>query len=139
MCIRDSDYVETFVGVSGQKEGLKQVPDGKFLPPFELNCAEQHLRESVAKVYPKRVITPGRVANLSVYDPEVHKGTRGQCQTRARCVRGCPFGAYFSSLSATLPVADATGNLTVRPNSICLLYTSPSPRDATLSRMPSSA
>ena len=112
------DYVETFVGVSGQKEGLKQVPDGKFLPPFELNCAEQHLRESVAKVYPKRVITPGRVANLSVYDPEVHKGTRGQCQTRARCVRGCPFGAYFSSLSATLPVADATGNLTVRPNSI---------------------
>ena len=112
------DYVETFVGVSGQKEGLKQVPDGKFLKPFELNCAEQHLRESVAKVYPGRVVTPGRVANLSEYNPDVHKGTRGQCQTRARCVRGCPYGAYFSSLSATLPVADATGNLTMRPNSI---------------------
>lgn len=112
------DYVETFVGVSGQKEGLKQVPDGQFLPPFPLNCAEQHLRESVAKKYPLRVVTPGRVANLSQYNPEVHKGTRGQCQTRARCVRGCPYGAYFSSLSATLPVAAETGNLTIRANSI---------------------
>ena len=112
------DYVETFVGISGQKEGLKQVPDGKFLPPFPLNCAEQHLRESVAKLYPERVVTPGRVANLSQYDPEIHKGTRGQCQSRARCVRGCPYGAYFSSLSATLPVAAETGNLTLRPDSI---------------------
>ncbi len=112
------DYVETFVGVSGQKEGLKQVPDGKFLPPFPLNCAEQHMREAVAKVYPSRVVTPGRVANLSQYDPAVHKGSRGQCQTRNRCVRGCPYGAYFSSLSATLPVAEETGNLTIRPNSI---------------------
>ncbi len=112
------DYVETFVGVSGQKEGLKQVPDGKFLPPFPLNCAEQHLREAVAKVYPGRVITPGRVANLSEYNPEVHKGTRGQCQTRDRCVRGCPYGAYYSSLSASLPVAEATGNLTLRPDSV---------------------
>lgn len=112
------DYVETFVGVSGQKEGLKQVPDGKFLPPFPLNCAEQHLRESVAKAYPGRVVTPGRVANLSEYNPEVHKGTRGQCQTRDRCVRGCPFGAYYSSLSASLPVAEATGNLTLRADSV---------------------
>ncbi|GJM32398.1 MAG: GMC family oxidoreductase [Saprospiraceae bacterium] len=112
------DYAETFVGVSGQKEGLKQVPDGKFLPPFPLNCAEQHMREAVAKVYPERVVTPGRVANLSEYNPEVHKGTRGQCQTRDRCVRGCPFGGYFSSLSATLPVAEATGNLNIRPDSV---------------------
>ena len=59
------DYVETFVGVSGQKEGLKQVPDGKFLAPFPLNCAEQHMRESIQKVYPERLVTPGRVANLS--------------------------------------------------------------------------
>ena len=112
------DYVETFVGVSGQKEGLKQVPDGKFLPPFELNCAEQHLRESVAKKFPGRVVTPGRVANLTAYDPKVHKGTRGQCQSRGRCVRGCPYGAYFSSLSATLPVAAETGNMTIRANSV---------------------
>ena len=112
------DYAETFVGVSGQAEGLKQVPDGNFLPPFPLNCAEQHMREAVAKVYPLRVVTPGRIANLTQYNPEVHKGTRGQCQTRNRCVRGCPYGAYFSSLSATLPVAEATGNLTIRPDSI---------------------
>ncbi len=112
------NYVETFVGVSGQKEGLKQVPDGVFLPPFKLNCAEQHMREAVAKKYPKRVITPGRVANLTEYKPDIHKGKRGQCQTRNRCVRGCPYGAYFSSLSATLPVAEETGNLWMRPNSV---------------------
>lgn len=112
------DYVETFVGVSGQKEGLKQVPDGVFLPPFELNCAEQHLRESVAGMYPGRVVTPGRVANLTKYDPKVHLGTRGQCQSRNRCWRGCPYGAYFSSLSATIPVAQETGNLTIREHSI---------------------
>lgn len=112
------DYVETFVGVSGQKEGLPQIPDGKFLPPFELNCVEQHLRESVGKAYPGRVITPGRVAHLTAYDPDVHKGTRSQCQSRNRCVRGCPFGGYFSSLSSTIPVAMETGNLTIRPDSI---------------------
>ena len=112
------DYAETFVGVSGQAEGLHQVPDGKFLPPFDLNCVEQHFRKSVRARYPERVITPGRIANLSVYDPEVHKGTRGQCQTRDRCVRGCPYGAYYSSVSASLPVAAATGNLTIRPDSI---------------------
>ena len=112
------DYVETFVGVSGQKEGLKQVPDGQFLPPFPLNCAEQHLRESVGKAFPGRVITPGRVANLTEYDPTIHKGSRNQCQSRNRCVRGCPYGAYFSSLSATIPVAMDTGNLTLRADSI---------------------
>ena len=112
------DYVETFVGVSGQKEGLKQVPDGVFLPPFALNCAEQHLREEIQKRYPERILTPGRVANLTEYNPEVHLGTRGQCQSRDRCWRGCPYGAYFSSQSATLPVAEETGNLTIRPNSV---------------------
>ena len=112
------DKVETFVGVSGQAENLKQVPDGKFLKPFPLNCAEQHLREAVAKKFPGRVVTPGRTANLTEYNPEVHKGKRGQCMSRDRCWRGCPFGAYFSSQSATLPVAEETGNLTIRPNSI---------------------
>jgi len=112
------DYVETFVGVSGQKEGLKQVPDGKFLPPFKLNCVEQHMREAVQGKYPMRIVTPGRIANLSKYDPKLHTGKRGQCQTRDRCVRGCPFGAYFSSLSATIPVAEETGNLTIRADSI---------------------
>ncbi len=112
------DYVEKFVGVSGQKEGLKQVPDGQFLKPFPLNCAEQHFREAVGKVYPHRVVTPGRVANLSEYNPENHKGLRSQCLSRDRCWRGCPYGAYFSSLSGTLAVAAETGNLTIQADSI---------------------
>ncbi len=112
------DYVEKFVGVSGQKEGLKQVPDGDFLPPFPLNCAEQHLREALAKVFPLRVVTPGRVANLTQYNPENHKGLRGKCMSRDRCWRGCPYGAYFSSLSSTLSVAGETGNLIIRPDSV---------------------
>ena len=112
------DYVETFVGVSGQAEGLKQVPDGVFLPPYPLNCAEQHFRESVAEAFPGRIVTPGRVANLTEFNPEIHKGMRGQCQNRGRCWRGCPYGAAFSSQAATLPVAAATGNLEIRPDSI---------------------
>ena len=78
------------------------------------------MREAVAKRYPDRVVTPGRVAHLTEYNPEVHKGPRGQCQSRNRCWRGCPFGGYFSSLSSTLPVAAETGNLTVRANSIVM-------------------
>ena len=112
------DKVETFVGVSGQAEGLKQIPDGNFLEPFPLNCAEQFFREEVGKKYPERVVTPARQANLSEYDPKVHLGKRGQCQSRDRCDRGCPYGGYFSSQSATIPVAEETGNLTIRPWSV---------------------
>ncbi|MEM9835420.1 MAG: GMC family oxidoreductase [Bacteroidota bacterium] len=111
-------YAEKFVGVSGQKEGLKQVPDGAFLPPFPLNCAEEMMREKIRNKYPERLVTPGRIANLSTYDPAVHQGSRGQCLTRNRCWRGCPYGGYYSSLSASLPVAESTGNMTLRANSI---------------------
>lgn len=110
------DKVETFAGVSGELLGLPQLPDGKFLPMMPLNCAEDHLRKGVMDKM-GRVITAGRTAHLTAYNPDVHKGTRGQCQYRNRCVRGCPYGGYFSSLSATLPVAEATGNMTLRPNS----------------------
>ncbi|MEM1357956.1 MAG: GMC family oxidoreductase [Bacteroidota bacterium] len=111
------DYVETFAGISGEKLGLKQLPDGQFLPMMPLNCAEDHLRKGVAAKMGGRVITAGRVAHLTAYDSKIHKGTRGACQYRNRCIRGCPFGGYFSSLSSTLPVAEVTGNMTVRPNS----------------------
>jgi len=110
------DYVEPFVGISGQKEGLPQLPDGKFLPPMELNCVEKDFRKSVAKNFGGRVVTIGRVAHLT--QPQKIHGKRGKCQSRNRCMRGCPYGAYFSSNSATLPAADATGNLTIRPFSI---------------------
>lgn len=107
--------VENFIGVSGEALNLPQLPDSDFLPMMELNCVEQHVREKVAENFDGRVITAGRVAHIT--------GTknfdgRSKCQFRNRCIRGCPFGAYFSSLSSTLPAAEATGNLTLRPDSI---------------------
>lgn len=106
------DYVEKFIGVSGQKEGLSQLPDGEFLPPMELNCIEKHLKDAI-KNADRRTLTIARVANLT-------KGWdgRGPCQYRNLCSRGCPFGGYFSSNSSTLPAATATGNLVLRSNSV---------------------
>jgi len=102
------DYVEAFTGISGRPEGLAQLPDGDFLPPIEMNCIEEHFAEKVSAAYPDRRVTPARVANLT----KGWKG-RGPCQFRNLCDRGCPFGGYFSSNSATLPAAAATGNLSV--------------------------
>ncbi|WP_232826478.1 GMC oxidoreductase [Lewinella sp. IMCC34183] len=107
------DYVSRFVGVTGQAEGLAQLPDGPFLPAMPLNCLEDQLRDRVQAAFPGRVVTPGRAAHLTAYDPAVHLGTRGNCQYRDRCIRGCPYGGYFSTNSATLPVARDTGNLTL--------------------------
>jgi len=105
------DYVETFIGVSGRKENLPHLPDGQFLPAMELNCVEMHLG---AAIKPKdRILTIARVANLS----QGWNG-RGPCLNRNLCARGCPYGGYFSSNSATIPAAQATGNLSLRPFSI---------------------
>lgn len=111
------DHVERFAGISGQKEGLPQLPDGIFLPPMELNCVEKHMRKSISENFPERLLTIGRTAHLTEPNPEIH-GNRGKCQFRNRCRRGCPYGAYFSSQAATLPAAEATGNMTLRPHSI---------------------
>jgi choline dehydrogenase-like flavoprotein len=112
------DYVEEFVGVSGTSEGLPQLPDGNFLPPIGLNCAEEELKNRLAKIYDDRILIPGRCAHLT--EPkEVHTDLgRGTCQSRNQCQRGCSFGAYFSSQSATLPAAENTGNLTTITDSI---------------------
>lgn len=107
------DYAERFAGISGQKEGLPQLPDGQFLPAMEMNCVEQHVRKRISSTFSDRIMTIGRVANLTV----PHKG-RGNCQYRNRCIRGCPYGAYFSSNASTLPAGYASGNLTMRPFSI---------------------
>ncbi len=109
------DYVETFAGISGQAENLPQLPDSKFLPPMELTCVEQTLKDSMMEKF-KRVLTIGRVANLTA--PVAASPNRGTCQYRNLCSRGCPYGAYFSSNSATLPAAAKTGNMTLRANSI---------------------
>ena len=105
-------YVEKFAGISGEALGLPQLPDSEFLPPMELNCVEEHLRDSMAEKF-NRVLTIGRTANLS----RAHNG-RGPCQYRDLCIRGCPYAGYFSSNSATLPAAKATGNMTLRPHSV---------------------
>ncbi len=107
------DKVEKFIGVSGQKEGLDILPDGHFLPPMELNCIEKHVREHIKKNYTDRILTIGRSAHLT--EP---LGNRGTCLSRNRCMRGCPFGAYFSSNASTLPAAESTGKMTIRPFSL---------------------
>jgi choline dehydrogenase-like flavoprotein len=107
------DYVERFAGISGQKENLPHLPDGQFLPPMEMNCLELDVKKRIAGSFGGRVMTIGRAANLT----QPHLG-RGSCQYRNRCIRGCPYGAYFSSNAATLPAGYATGNLTLRPFSI---------------------
>ncbi len=107
------DYVEPFVGISGNRDGIPHLPDGKFQPPFEMNCVEKHFKEQVEKKFRDRHVIIGRVANLT----QPVKG-RGQCQARDLCHRGCPYGAYFSTNASTIPAAYATGNLTVRPHAL---------------------
>lgn len=111
------DKVESYIGVSGELLGLPQLPDGKFEPMMELNCVEDHVRGKVAEHFDGRVITAGRVAHINS-DKQFEGDGRIRCQFRNRCIRGCPFGAYFSSVSSTLPAAEKTGNMTLRPDSI---------------------
>jgi len=107
-------YVEKFAGISGNKDGLPQLPDGDFQPPMPLNCVEKDLAERVKEAFDgKRLVTIGRVANLT----QPLEG-RTQCQFRNKCSLGCPFGGYFSTQASTLPAAMKTGNLTLRPWSI---------------------
>lgn len=106
------DYAETFAGISGSLEGLPQLPDGKFLPPMDLNCVEKDVAARL-KEKMNRHLFIGRVANLTAPIPG-----RTKCQFRNRCWEGCPFGGYFSTQSSTLPAAVKTSNLTVRPFSI---------------------
>ena len=109
-------YVEKFIGVSGEALNLPQLPDSEFLPPMELNCVEKELQSSIAKNYTDRVLTIGRVAHIT--EGTKNGSGRKACQYRNRCDRGCPYGAYFSSNSSTIPVAEKTGKLTLRPNSV---------------------
>jgi len=109
------DYVENFVGISGKPEGLAHLPDGQFLPPMEMTCVEDYFSKKVREHFNDRIVTIGRIANLT----KGWKG-RGPCQFRNLCDRGCPFSGYFSSNAATLPAAAATGNMTLLPDSIVI-------------------
>jgi choline dehydrogenase-like flavoprotein len=111
-------HVERFIGVCGSPDGLEAMPDGEFLPPFDFNCVERHLSEELRAHYGNRFVVQGRWAHLS-QPKEIHlQQGRGTCQARNLCMRGCPFGGYFSSNASTLPWAAKTGNLTIRPDSV---------------------
>jgi choline dehydrogenase-like flavoprotein len=110
--------VEKFVGISGNKDGIKSLPDGEFLPAWELNCLEKHIQKSVKEQYTDRQVIIGRCAHLTKPNAIHLAQGRGQCQARHLCYRGCPYGGYFSSNSSTLPWAAKTGKLTLRPNSV---------------------
>ncbi|MFM7328622.1 MAG: GMC oxidoreductase [Bacteroidota bacterium] len=110
-------HVEKFIGVCGTADGLASMPDGEFLPPFDFNCAEDHLSKSIREKFGRHMVH-ARWAQLT-QPTELHlQQGRGKCLSRNLCMRGCPYGGYFSSVSSTLPWAERTGNLTLRPNSV---------------------
>jgi choline dehydrogenase-like flavoprotein len=111
-------HVEKFIGVCGTRDGIEAMPDGEFLPPFDFNCAEAAIQQKIRANYKDRHLVHARWAHLT--EPkEIHfQQGRVKCQARNLCMRGCPFGGYFSSVSSTLPWAKKTGNLTVRPFSV---------------------
>ncbi len=112
------DHIERFIGVAGSVEGLPQLPDGEFLPPFALNDAEVQFKASVESNFPGRKVIPGRVANLSEARDHHREQGRSPCQVRSLCERGCMFKAYHSSLNTSLPAAERTGNLTMVTDAI---------------------
>jgi choline dehydrogenase-like flavoprotein len=111
-------HVEIFSGICGNRDGLEAMPDGEYLPPFDFNCPEKDLRDKIHANYKDRHMIQGRWAQLTeARDIHLRQG-RAKCQARDLCMRGCPFGGYFSSVSSTLPWAQRTGNLTIRPFSV---------------------
>ncbi|HMH32273.1 MAG TPA: GMC family oxidoreductase [Puia sp.] len=111
-------YVEKFAGISGNKDGLATLPDGEFLPALELSCVENYFKDFVAKNYADRHVIYARCAHLTEPQPIHLQQGRGKCQGRNLCQRGCPFGGYYNSNSTTIPWAERTGNMTLRPFSV---------------------
>ncbi len=111
-------YVEKFAGISGNKDGLDVLPDGEFLPAWEMNCVEKIMQEKIMQAYPDRHVIQGRCAHLTEPTEEHLAQGRGQCMARKLCERGCPFGAYFSTNSSTIPAAEKTGNMVLKTNAV---------------------
>ena len=112
------DHVERFAGIAGNADGLSQLPDGVFQPAFALTCAEERFKTRVEAAFPGRNVIAARVAHITRATEEQRALGRGRCRVRNRCEHGCTFKAYFSSLNATLPAAERTGNLTMVHNAI---------------------
>jgi len=111
-------HVEIFAGISGNKDGVETLPDGEFLPAWQMNCIEKEVQKKIMAAYKDRYVVQGRCAHLTVPKPIHLKQGRNQCQARSLCERGCPFGGYFSSNASTIPWAQKTGNLTLLPGSV---------------------
>ena len=111
-------YVERFVGVSGNKDGLDTLPDGAFLKPWESNVVEDYFSDQVKRHYTDRHVIYGRCAHLTESKPIFVQQGRGLCMSRKICQRGCPLGGYFNVNSTLIPWALKTGNLTLKPNSV---------------------
>lgn len=111
-------YVERFVGVSGNMDGLDSLPDGAFLKPWESNVVEEYFSQQVKKHYGDRHVIYGRCAHLTESKPIFVKQGRGLCMSRRICQRGCPLGGYFNANSTLIPWALKTGNMTLKPNSV---------------------
>jgi choline dehydrogenase-like flavoprotein len=109
------DRAEEFIGVSGARDNLPQLPDGKYMPPMRLNCGEQLLRKGAKKTGRSGISM--RVAQITG-KPGAHMRGRYKCHFCGNCGDGCDVGAMFNSLASTLPAAAATGRMTLRPNSI---------------------
>ena len=111
-------YVEKFVGVSGNKDGLDSLPDGDFLKPWDSNVVEEYFSQQVKKYYKDRHVIYGRCAHLTESRPIFVEQGRGLCVSRQICQRGCPLGGYFNVNSTLIPWALKTGNLTLKSNSV---------------------
>ncbi len=111
-------HVERFIGVCGHKDGLEAMPDGEFMKPFDLNCVEAHIQQKLRQHYQDRFVVQARWAQLTEPQAIHQQQGRAGCQARNLCMRGCPYAGYFSSVSSTLPWAQKTGNLTIRPFSV---------------------
>src|SRR5207253_2938919 len=108
------DYPLNEKNLADWVDGLPVLPDGKFLPAMPLNCGEEIVAGRIQKAFDgKRRMIPGRVANATKQLPG-----RNACQYRNACWLGCPYGGYFSTQSSTLPFAQKTGRLTLKPYSI---------------------
>ncbi|MFC3122702.1 GMC oxidoreductase [Agaribacter flavus] len=111
-------YVEKYVGISGNKDNIEQLPDSEYLPPFEMTSPEELIKRKIESAYNDRFLVMGRTAHLTK-PTELHlQQGRVTCQARNECQKGCSFGAYFSTLSSTLPAAAKTGRLSIAPNSV---------------------
>lgn len=108
-------YVEKYIGVSGSRENLRQLPDSEFMPPVPMNIAEEWLKERLESTSPGRKLINSRLSNITEDKPD--QG-RSKCQNRSQCGRGCSFGSYFSTQSVTLPAARATNRLTLRSDAV---------------------